>query len=216
MTLRESPFFRFFRDERVRSVRCLNDVLFFHDAGKRDRSDSFDFYLGTQPWGEWYKRDAVTGGAPWGHHYDEVEDAQTRDLYGYRNNPWYEPGDEFTLSLEWDKTIELYRSLKRGYRPSLYGTYPEAVLLMRSDGEMRVVVAQGQHRMAVLSQLGYKSVSMVITRASMGTIHEEDAEKWHFVRNKLCTKKQALLIFYAFFELNGRERAKYLQLPISY
>lgn len=216
LALRDSNFFRFFKDERVRSVQNLNDVLFMHDPEKRAESGAHEFYLGTQPWGEWTKRDAATGGVPWGHHYDRVEGAKTRDLFGYRNNPWYQPGDEHPLELEWEHLQELSRSLSRGYRPGLYGTYPEVVLLVRQDGERRAVVSQGQHRMAILTQMGHQSLTMVMTRDSIGTVHEDDVEHWSFVRNKRCTPEQALLIFHAFFDLDGRERADFLGLPTSY
>ena len=65
-------------------LSCLNDVLFLHDPGKRAACAPYEFYLGTMPWGEWYKRDVATGGVPWGHYYDAKEGASTRDLYGYR------------------------------------------------------------------------------------------------------------------------------------
>src|SRR6185436_10128298 len=81
--LQDSTFFKFFQDERVRSVRYLNDLLFLHDPEKRSRKSGFKFYLGTYPWG-----DHVAGG-PWGHYFDAIEGQSTRDLYGYRGNIWY-------------------------------------------------------------------------------------------------------------------------------
>ena len=140
----------------------------------------------------------------------------TRDLGGYRRNPWYQPGDDYPLEIEWKHSIRVYNSLKCGYRPMWYGTYPEVVLLARNNGEMRAVVAEGQHRMAILNQLGYKELLVMITRHSMRTIHEADVDRWYYVRRGLCSKKQALSIFNAFFELNGRERVEYLKIKTSY
>ena len=56
----------------------------------------------------------------------------------------------------------------------------------------------------------------MIVRDSMGTIREEDVDSWCFVRDGSCTREQALRVFHAFFELDGRERAGHLQLPVSY
>ncbi len=76
----------------------------------------------------------------------------TRDLHGYRRNPWYEPGDTYPLQVEWKWSIELYRSIKGGlFRPLRYGSFPSVVLLVRRDGEIRGVRYNGQHRLAILS-----------------------------------------------------------------
>jgi len=214
--LHESAFFQFFKLQRIQSVRYLNDLLFLHDHDRRAQDNGYKFYFGTYPWGEWGVEDDLHGPTAWGHHYDFVEGKMTRDLDGYRRNPWYQPGDEYPLEIEWKQSIRVYNSLKRGYRPIWFGTYPEVVLLKRNNGEMRAVVAEGQHRMAILSQLGYKELLVMITRHSMRIIHEADADRWYYVRRGLCSKKQALGIFNAFFELNGRERAEYLNLKTAY
>ena len=70
--LERSTFFRFFQHEQVKSVRYLNDLLFLHDAEKRNRG--FKFYLGTYPWSD------HVGGGPWGHYYDLLSGKNTRDL----------------------------------------------------------------------------------------------------------------------------------------
>lgn len=230
--LENSTFFRFFQDERIKSVRYLNDVLFLHDPDKRSRSDGFKFYLGTYPWGD------HVGGGPWGHHYDELERKATRDLYGYRRNLWYRPGDRHPIEIEWKKTIELYHSVKSGYRPLISGDLPEVTLLVRRDGEMRAVRYNGQHRFSALSYLGYEKTTVLIPSASsisdsLATwpsvstlpkivherevvVREAEVEDWYYVKHGLCTPEQALEIFHAFFELNGRERIAYLGLPTVY
>ena len=216
MTMCDSTFFHFFQHERIRSVRYLNDLLFLHDANGRSQSNAYDFYLGTYPWGEWDKIDDKTGGVAWGHHHDHVEGKMTRDLHGYRRNPWHQPGNDYPLEIEWNQTIHVHHSMKLGYRPAFYGSYPEVVLLVRRDGEMRAVVSQGQHRVSSLSHLGRTKLVVMVKRDSMKTIHEDDVQDWYYVRNGLCTQEQALRIFNAFFELDGRERVKYLELSTSY
>jgi hypothetical protein len=229
--LEKSTFFRFFQDDRVKSVRYLNDLLFLHDAERRARH-KFKFYLGTYPWGE------HVGGGPWGHYYDCVEGKDSRDLYGYRVNLWHEPGDKHAIESEWEQTIKLYQSVRGGYRPFRSRDLPEVTLLVRRDGEMRAMRYNGQHRLSILSHLGYRKITAVIPSAkaitkSLATfptlsslpkvvyerevvVREADVEEWYYVRQGLCTAAEALDIFHAFFELNGRERIEYLGIPSAY
>ena len=216
IAVQESTFFRFFKHERVRSIRYLNDILFLHEPDSQNNSNDYKFYMGTYPWGERDPDGEINGGVPWGHHYDCIEEKMTRDMYGYRRNPWYQPGDEHPLAIEWNQTLQVYHSLKRGYRPIWHGTYPEVLLLLRSDGQMRAMVDQGQHRVSSLSHLGYKKLSLLLRRHSMRFIREDEVARWYYVRNGLCTKEQALRMFNAYFELNGRERATYLNLRAAY
>jgi len=84
--LEETAFYRFFNDDRIQSVRYLNDLLFLHDPIKRSGNNGFNFYFGTYPWGDFWTKYSVLGGKPWGYHYDAAEGKMTRDLYGYRQN----------------------------------------------------------------------------------------------------------------------------------
>jgi hypothetical protein len=231
LQLEKSTFFRFFHHQQVQSVRSLNDLLFMHNPKRRD-SQEFQFYLGTYPWGD------HVGGGPWGRHHDEVEGTQTRDLYGYRSNVWYEPGDQHALRLEWEATRRLFDSIKAGYKPVRHARLPEVTLLVRRDGSFRAMRYDGQHRLAILAHLGHQSVRAlvphrrtiaasvdewptvspfpkVITRGEI-VIREQEARDWLYVREGLCSVEQALEIFHAFFELNGRERVEALGLPAVY
>lgn len=232
LSLEDSTFWRFFQDERVRSVRYLNDILFLHDDTRRERAGDFRFYLGTYPWG-----DHVSGG-PWGVEFDRVEGASTRDLYGDSRNPWYEPGARVPLEIEWRQTLATFESVRRGYRPWLRRSWPRVTLLVRRDGEIRAVRYDGQHRLASLAQLGRRSVRVIVPSArsisaELATwptaspapkvvderdvvVHEDDVEGWYYVREGLCSPQQALEIFDAFFELDGSERLAALGLPRSY
>jgi Glycosyl transferase family 2 len=211
----ETTYFRFFCHERLRAVRFLEDVLFLHrDRGTDD--NGFRFYFGTYPWGDWTLRDARVGGKPFGHHFDAVGGRQTRDLYGYRRNPWYRPGDDYPLRIEWRRTVELYRSLRNGYRPSLYRSLPSVVLLVRRDGDFRAVRHRGHHRLATLAHLGHETVTVAIHPDSVKVVDESEVEQWYYVRRGLCSPERALEIFDAFFELDGSERAVYLGLPRPY
>jgi hypothetical protein len=47
-------------------------------------------------------------------------------------------------------------------------------------------------------------------------VRETEVENWYYVKHGFCTPEDALEIFHAFFELNGRERIAYLGLPTGY
>ena len=91
---------------------------------------------------------------------------------------------------------------------------------------------------AILSHLGRKKITALVPSAdsineSLRTwtsfsplpkvvypneivVRDTDVEQWHYVKRGLCTADQALEIFHAFFELNGRERIRYLEIPNVY
>ncbi|MCZ6672446.1 MAG: hypothetical protein O7C75_05835 [Verrucomicrobia bacterium] len=204
--LEQSLFWRFYVHDKIRSVRTLNDLLFLHDAERR--SSSAEFYLGTYPWGGLTETDTSNGGIPFGWYYDQVEGKQTRDLWTYGRNLWYEPGDRYTLECEWARTIKVYNSLKRNYRPLWYHNYPSVALLVRENSERLGLILDGHHRMGALSHLGYKQVRVALTEV----VNETAVDQWYYVKNGYCTREQALVIFNAFFEVNGSERIEYLGL----
>ena len=215
-SLEKTTFYRFFQHEQVRSVRNLNDVFFLHEPRKRSRRDGFQFYFGTYPWGHGTLSGSIRGGNPWGHDYDRLAGTMTRDLHGYRRNPWYLPGDRYALETEFHHTRELYHSLEKGYAPFWHGSCPTIILLVRHTGEWRAVRENGHHRLAILSQMNYNKVTVLIPTDSIGIVHENEVDQWYYVKRALCTPERALEIFHAYFELNGRERLDYLGLPCVY
>ena len=78
--------------------------------------------------------------------------------------------------------MELYRSLRDGYRPSLYGSLASVVLLVRRDGDFRAVRYRGHHRLATLAHLGHEEVTVALHPDSIKVVHESDVEQWYYVR----------------------------------
>ena len=217
--LEDSTFYRFFQTDDIKAARYFNDVLFLHDQRKWSSKDGFNFYFDINPWGGWYKRDSAIGGKPWGYQYDLVEGQKTRDIWGgYNRNIWYRPGDTHPLKLEWQKTIDLFDSIKQGYQILQNRAPPEIALLVRNNGERRAVIVDGQHRTSILSYLGQKKilVTMGAYFDSIGVIREDEVKQWYYVKNGYCTEKQALEIFQAFFVFDGRERVRHLGLHPVY
>jgi hypothetical protein len=132
----------------------------------------------------------------------------TRDLWGHGRTLWYEPGERYTLECEMDLTIKTYNALKKGYNPLYYNSFPSITLLIRIDGQKRALMYDGHHRLTALKVLGYKKVMVEVAHV----VKETEVEDWYYVRNGFCSKEEALEIFNAFFELNGKERLIYLGL----
>ena len=160
IALESSSFFRFFQDERINTVRYLNDILFIHQPQKGSSQNAFNFYLGTYPWGGLTKADSLEGGKPFGWHYDHMENKRTRDQWGHRRSLWYKPNERSTLEYEWIYTIQNYDAIKGGYRPLVHGFFPSVALLIRRNGAIRAVVVDGHHRLSCLSHLGFDRITV--------------------------------------------------------
>jgi len=89
-----------------------------------------------------------------------------------------------------------------------YVDYPSVALLIRNNGEPLGLNVDGHHSLGVLGYLGYNQVRVEVTEV----VKESEVDRWYYVKNGYCTREQALDIFNAFFEINGRERIEYLGL----
>ncbi len=216
ITLDQTVFYRFFRHERVRSVGCLDDLLFLHEPDRARSEDEPRFALGTYPWGGWSRAAQLAGGAPFGREYDQAEGTNTRDPFGDGPHPWYDPGEMDQLEHEWRLTRRLYHALEKGYHPLRHRGYPGVTLLVRRNGERRAVMGNGHHRMAILSHLGHASLRVMLPLDWSGVVAEGEVHDWFHVRLGHCSRERALEIFNAFFECNGRERIEHLGLPTVY
>ena len=206
--LKNTRFFHFFNHPKINSIQYFDELLFLHDPYYQESAGSRRFYLGTYPWGGLTKADSAVGGIPFGWFYDENEDKDTKSLWGYGRNLWYQPCDQFTLEEEDKVTQKVYESLTQGYYPYLYCSFPSVAMLIRNDSEKRALILDGHHRLSALSFLGYQNIKVEITEE----IKESEVDRWFYVQQGDCTKKRALEIFYAFFEINGRERVEALEI----
>lgn len=206
-TVEQSTLWAFYKHDAIRSIRTLNDLLFFHDPEKQRGLPRF--YLGTYPWGGITTEDSLNGGIPFGHYYDSEEGKDTKLLWGSGRTFWYDPGDDYTLKTEWKYTLDVFEKLKKGYRPLRYVDYPSIALLIRRDGKRLGLNVDGHHRLAVLGAKGFNQVKVEVKE----TVREDDIENWYYVKNGYCSKEHALTIFHAFYELDGSER--FLQLGIG-
>ncbi|MCE8038678.1 MAG: hypothetical protein ACXIU5_14160 [Halomonadaceae bacterium] len=87
---------------------------------------------------------------------------------------------------------------------------------LERDGEVRFVVANGQHRASVLSVLGHEYVPVlahVPHRRGPSLVRREDFRRWPLVERGIFLPSQALEVFDRIFE--GRQPDELPRLPIA-
>ncbi len=119
--------------------------------------------------------------------------------------------DNFVIE-EFERVKTLYSQMKEnGYKPT---TFPNSFIggtwLIRSNGQRRFVVLQGNHRMAILAHLGYTKVAVRTLPGYIPMIQEKDIKKWPLVRLGFCPESHASDVFNLFFEVAGFHIAKRL------
>jgi hypothetical protein len=206
---RYAQFEMFFQHAIINAVRHLEDLLFLHVPDTRAALGDGGHYLGTYPWGGLTRHDTRNGGVPFGWFYDEQEQADTRELWGYGSNLWYRPSDAYTIAAERDRSRCQKADLQNGFHPWRRLSFPTVARLERSDGAYRGVVVDGHHRMACLGLMGYRDVPVIVTEI----VREADIDDWYYVKRGRCSRDRALAVFNAFFELDGSERFAALELP---
>lgn len=112
--------------------------------------------------------------------------------------------DNFVIE-EFERLKTLYSQMKKnGYKPT---TFPNSFIggtwLIRSNGQRRFVVLQGNHRMAILAHLGYRAIAVRTMPGFWAKICEKDIKKWPLVQLGSCDECQAVSIFNLFFEASG-------------
>ncbi|MDH4277829.1 MAG: hypothetical protein OEZ14_03110 [Acidimicrobiia bacterium] len=200
-----TDFERFFGSPAVNAVRNLNEVLDL-SAQPLGLTARCPFWLGTYPWGGLAAADHDEAGPAFGWAYDEATGSSTADLWGPDRTVWYRPDRRPTLANERRLTLDLRRSIRKGYRPLRARGFPRLLLLRRSNGETQSVVIDGHHRLAVLAHLGVGSVLAEID----GVVDERNVADWYRVRTGDCSADDALAVFDAFFVLDGTERVRHV------
>ncbi len=120
--------------------------------------------------------------------------------------------DEF-IKEEFNRTIKLYNKIcKEGYKPwSNYNRHIGGTFLIKKNGLKKFIVLQGNHRMAILSHLGYsESISIRNIKGYKFKIFEKNLKNWPLVKINECTEKHALEIFNLYFKENGSHIKKML------
>lgn len=130
------------------------------------------------------------------------------------NSRFCGPSTDDFISCEFRDLTKLYLELRKtGYRPN---TYPNSFIggtwLIDLNGNQRFVVLQGNHRMAVLSHMGYKRIAVRVMPGYLGKIHEKFISEWPLVSRRICSESDAQQIFRFYFEENGFHVARLIQM----
>jgi hypothetical protein len=123
------------------------------------------------------------------------------------------PSSDQFIEDEYKRIIFLYESLKsNGYTPKKYPhSYIGGTILKKNNGETRFVVMQGNHRTAIFSHLGYKSLEIRLIPNSLKFVYEKNLSEWVMVKNGMCSEEEAIKVFNLFFEQNGKHITDYIK-----
>jgi hypothetical protein len=138
---------------------------------------------------------------PWGTFQDGILESNK----SVEKSRFCGPSQDAFIIDEFNRMKTLYAQMKKnGYRPT---TFPNSFIggtwLIRTDGQRRFVVLQGNHRMAVLAHLGYREIAVRAMSGFLATVLEKDIKEWPLVQRGLCNEHQAVAIFHLFFEESG-------------
>ena len=145
------------------------------------------------PWGTFKKNEQVS-----------FKDPMTSRFCG--------PSENEFIREEFERTISLYQEIKKsGYKPWTYGNgFIGGTFLINNVGDTRFVVLQGNHRMAILAHLNYKSVSVREVKGNLTKIFEKDSENWFLVKSGKCSVNIANEVFSLYFKEDGKHINKLL------
>jgi hypothetical protein len=150
---------------------------------KRDSSNIPLFYY---PWGMSFRQSGIVEKNVW----------QSR---------FCGPSSDVFIEEEFKRIIALYMNMKKtGYKPwRTNNGFIGGSFLLKNNGQKRFVVLQGNHRMAVLSFLDKKRLSVRTIKGYLPVVKESEVKEWPFVKNGLFTEDEALKIFNLFFIEKG-------------
>ena len=178
-------FYQIYQYEGTFSLLCCRD--------NADNNVRFRPPFGIYPWGSFIAESRYNGGI--------AKNRFTSHLCG--------PSEDYVIEKNYNNLIGLYNELRtRGYRPWGYGNrFVGVTVLERRNGEKKFVVLQGNHRTAIMSHLGFKTILARYQPLAFNVIRERDVSEWYYVRNGECSEEDALYYFSLFFKSDGNERA---------
>jgi hypothetical protein len=196
----DTTFARFIRELRAPTY---TDMMTFHDPALAARLPKLPY--GSYPWGtlEW---SPVTIEPH--RFFDRATIAQRIEVYDRRRGP------EAPLGIHFAKVASILRSVEHlGYRPLVGNAYPVpsvAVLAREGSAEVRYLVKDRNHFLAVLSALGCTEAWVRIDRYHFPIVWEAEIDTWPWVRSGLLDREAARTLFSLYFQLDGTERARAL------
>jgi len=147
-------------------------------------------------------------------HSVEIENREEgyTDLSVEDGTPSYGPVASEKGLMEYNRLVRTFNSIQSyGYVRGKEGEVREwgkdinGILLFR-NGDYRLLVQSGYHRMAAVAASGYERIPVCFARRAV--IRPEDADYWPQVRSGLWSKKDAIQYFNDLFDFDSRKWAR--------
>lgn len=107
---------------------------------------------------------------------------------------FYGPVSSEKGKLEYNRLINVYNSIKKnGFKVDLKGRNNIGAIILESNDEYRYFVRYGQHRVAALSNLDYKHITLQIEKNLI--VRRSEVMFWPAVVKGYLTESEALVFF---------------------
>ncbi|WP_430788232.1 hypothetical protein VBD025_00405 [Virgibacillus flavescens] len=129
------------------------------------------------------------------------------------SNQHFGPNSDTFVKEEFFKTINIYKNLaSEGYLPDENQDGYIRGHFLKNHYDYRFKLNGGQHRMAALSVLGYKTLQVKLQPDKKRVIDIITVQTWPQILNGKYNKETAVKVFNSYFINNGREKAERLNL----
>ena len=121
------------------------------------------------------------------------------------NSRFAGPSSTEFIQSDYARTLRLYKNIKsKGYNPYKFpNSKIGGTFLKNKNGDIRFIVMQGNHRMAILAHLGISSLSVRACSKSPSFVNENQIDSWSEVKCGNCGRDHAQKIFDYFFSEKG-------------
>ncbi len=130
------------------------------------------------------------------------------------NQHWGPNSDRFGRE-ELARIKAAYEMMKTGYLPKVYPDgFIKGYLLKRGE-KVRLLVTEGQHRIAALDCLGYREINCLLdpnAQTATAIVDISEVSSWPLVKSGLYSREVAEKVFNAYMDADGNNKAKRLGL----
>ena len=111
--------------------------------------------------------------------------------------PGFGPQSHSTCARHAKRLLKLHRNIqRRGLKTnSAPDGLPEAIVLFKSAEDLRWIVTNGNHRVAVASSLGFAKIPVRVT----SVVRYDEIARWPAVQSKIYSEAQARSVFNGYF-----------------
>ncbi|MEE2025821.1 methyltransferase domain-containing protein [Alkalimonas mucilaginosa] len=145
---------------------------------------------------------------PWFDSSDSIEDMQAGQSKAALIPDWdshaFGPQSDAQVLAELKRLRNLVMVISQeGYTPELKPDGYIRGYILKHQQDARFVVTAGQHRLAVMAALGFKSAMIKFQPGYERVIDSSEVQSWPLVKSGVYTEEQALAIFHGVFEATG-------------